>query len=65
MGSYEVDSKVYTAGRVAAIILILAHHYWKHDDYELPDRIFQSSDFFNPTSHEYWVLIIACTLLIF
>jgi hypothetical protein len=34
--------------------LLMGHHYLKHSELELPDRLYQVKDAFKPDSHEFW-----------
>lgn len=49
----------FLLGTAAAL---LAHHYYVHEELEMPDRLFQIKDVSN---HETWVVVLLVTAFLY
>lgn len=49
---------------IAALLILLAHHYYIHDDLDGFDRVFQVTDVFKIDSHEFWETILLIVVVL-
>ncbi len=49
---------------IAVLFVLLAHHYYIHDELDGFDRVFQVKDVFKIDSHEFWETILLVVIVL-